>query len=104
MDNLIEAIRAAIIEGATEDARKAGASACRAILAALEARPGEPLVPPVPTSTSSAEIIALVSTLRGVPTDQLLDLAIAKLRTLVPTDQTPTVRSIKIPIVPMPRR
>jgi hypothetical protein len=103
MENLIESIRAAVVDGASEDARAAGASACRAILAALEAKPGEPLAPAGPSSTNSAEIIAMISALRGVPTDQLLDLAIAKLRAMVPAEQQPRVRGINIPIVPVRR-
>jgi hypothetical protein len=102
MENLIETIRAAIVDGASEDARAAGASACRAILAALEAKPGEPVAPAVPPSTNAAEIVAMMSALRGVPTDQLLDIAIAKLRSMVP-EQQPRVRSIKIPIIPVRR-
>jgi hypothetical protein len=100
---LLDAIRAAIAEGATNEARVAGAHACRTILAALDPEIGPPAAPAPPSSTNAAEILAMVSALRGVPVNQLLDLAIAKLRTMVPADHQPQIRSIKIPIVPVRR-
>ena len=41
MDDMLEAIRAAIAPDATDEARAAGATACRTILAALEGTPGQ---------------------------------------------------------------
>jgi len=96
-ENLIESIRAAVAEGATPEARAAGAHACRALLAALEppATP-QPAPPRLP-------IAAIATALRTVPTDQLADLLIAKLRTLVPADaQQPPVRALNIPRVKLP--
>lgn len=46
------------------------------------------------------DIGALVAGLRGVPVEQLLDLAIAKLRTLVPMPQPAQVHRLAIPLVP----
>src|SRR5262245_20336165 len=106
METLIDAIRAAISDGAPPEARTAGASACRTILAALEAKAGQPIAAPTPVSQSPATappIAAIGAALRGLPADQLLDLAIAKLRAMVPADQQPAVRGIQIPIVP-PRK
>src|SRR5947208_3554541 len=101
MDQMIEMIRTAIATNATTDARAAGATACRTILTALEAAAGEPLAtPPVPP-TPTAQAVAIASALRGMPMDQLADLLIAKLRTLVPPDApgTAAVRRINIPLV-----
>ena len=105
MDQLLESIRAAVATGASDDVKVAGATACRTILIALEAKPGEPMAAPAPiTTTSAPEIGAIVAGLKGVPVEQLLDLAIAKLRTMVPADATPTVQKLSIPLVPVTRR
>lgn len=80
IDQLLDALRAAAGTDATPEARNAGAAACRAILAQLE-----PPVAPVPkVALDPAAIAQAVAALRGVPPDQLLDLAIAKLRAALP--------------------
>lgn len=104
MDQLLESIRAATAADASDDAKAAGANACRMLLAALETKQGEPLPAPVPVPQSSPDISALVAGLKGVPVDQLLDLAIAKLRTMVPATQAQPVHKLAIPLVPLPRR
>lgn len=106
MEQLLESIRTAVAAGATDEAKAAGATACRTILIALEAKPGEPMAAPVAVSTpaTSPQVAAIVAGLKGVPVDQLLDLAIAKLRTMVPAEQAPTVQKLAIPLVPVPRR
>jgi hypothetical protein len=96
VNTALEAIGAALASDATPEIRAAGATACRAILAALEPQPAtaaQPVVPP---------IASIVSALRGVPPDQLLDLAIAKLRAALPagTESAP-VAPIKFHIVPV---
>ena len=97
MENLIDAIRAATADNATPEARAAGAQACRTILTALEAKLGQPLATaPAPSNTAQAIIAAL----RDTPPDQLIDLAIAKLRALVPA-QPETVQVVRIPLVPI---
>ena len=104
-ESLIEAIRAAVAEGASDEVRAGGVHACRALIAVLEAPPGEPAapVPPAPPAPS-INIAAIASAIRGVPPGQLADLLIAKLRTLVPADaQGPTaVRQFNIPLVKVP--
>lgn len=78
MDDLIEAIRTAVAEGATPEQRAAGAQACRTILTALEAEVGKPIAlagAPAP------------SPLAGISPDQALDLLIAKLSAMVPPER-----------------
>ncbi len=104
MEALIENIRLATASEATDEIRAAGAAACRTIMIALEAKPGESLAPPSPPTVADSPIAAVVAGLRGVPVDQLLDLAIAKLRTLVPADATPIAPRMSIPLIQVPRR
>ena len=74
MQELIDVIRAATTSGATTEQKVAGVQACRTIIAALDTEPGKPLAPP--------SLLATPATTR--PTlDQMLDLAIAKLTTIV---------------------
>jgi hypothetical protein len=103
-ETMIEAIRAAVAEDASVDARAAGASACRTLLVVLEAKPGEPLVPAMPVpQPPSAPIAAVASAIRTMPREQLFDLLIAKLRTLVPADSAPApTRMLDIPHVKVP--
>jgi hypothetical protein len=103
MVDFLEAIRAAIAPDATAEARALGARACRAILTALEATAGEPLAPQSPVPASP--VAAAVGSLRGVPPDQLLDLLIAKVRSMLPADtQVAPVQPLKFIHVPIPRR
>jgi hypothetical protein len=100
MDTLLDAIRAAAAADATEETKAAGAAACRTILTALEAKAGEPLAAAVPDANP---IATAVSVLRGVPPEQLLDLAIARLRAALPAGETmPAVQPMKFHLVPVP--
>lgn len=102
-ETLIESIRAAIAEGSTREARAAGAAACRTILAALEAVPGERLVAQAaPAQHGSSPIAAIVAGLRGTPPDQLLDLLIAKLRSMVPPEKQSPASKINLQLVRIP--
>ena len=103
MDQLIETIRMAVATNATAETRAAGATACRTILTALDATAGEPLAATA-VPAPNAQAVAIASALRGMPMDQLADLLIAKLRTLVPPDPpgAPAVRRINIPLVAAP--
>ena len=96
MDTLIDAIRAAIADGATDDHKRAGASACRAILNALDATPGEPL------ATAPPNVFAALG---RMDLNQLLDVAIARLRVLNASNSnappTPS-RGVSFPLVPVP--
>lgn len=126
METLIEAIRVALLSDATDEARHQGALACRTILTALEAKKGEPLVsPPVeaptaqpPTEPAPAEatptpaptpaavpfapqqIVQMVTVLRGLPPEQLLDMAIDRLRKALPEGVTVApVQPLRFPIL-----
>jgi hypothetical protein len=118
MDDLIEKIRAAANADATDEARTAGADACRALLIALDAKPGEPMASPVPSGEASivpvplapttqlptphAAAQAIVSALRGMTPDQLLDVAIARLRAALPPGTVvPTTQPLKFQLIPV---
>ena len=116
MDELIEAIRTATSAEATDVAREAGANACRTLLAVFAAKPGEALVtststeepslPPqthAPTSPNvAAQVIA--SMLRGMTPDQLLDIAIARLRAALPAGtEVPQPQAVKFQLIPFKR-
>jgi hypothetical protein len=79
MYELLESIRAAIVEGATADHKAAGAQACRTILTALEAEVGRPLTTPG---------APLPGPLSGIDPTQALDLLIARLRSVLPVERT----------------
>lgn len=110
MENFLETIRAALDPAASAEARSAGVSACRAIIAALDPS-GEATAPavapsdPAPTP-QQIPVAAIAAALRGQSPDMLIDLAISKLRSLVPADAqaATTVPKIHIPLVPMRRR
>jgi hypothetical protein len=97
-DQMIDSIRAALAEGATPDARATGVAACRAILAELAPPSTEPARDPIP-------VAAIANALRGQSPDALLDLAIAKLRSLVPQDAPANQHhKLSIPLVPVRKR
>lgn len=105
MHDQIEAIRAAVADGATPDQKVHGAAACRAILAALGAEAGKPIVMPgAPTPHPLA----------GIDPGQALDLLIAKLTAALPKDDdksaaapspaAPDARGLRIAFVGPPAR
>lgn len=116
MEELIEKIRAATASEATDEARALGAQACRTLLTALDAKPGEPMAEPAtatptelvapaaspPTPQAAAHMIA--SALRGMTPDQLLDLAIARLRAALPAGAAvPVAQPVKFQLVTLNR-
>lgn len=99
MNPLLEPLEHALAADASTDMKQAGATACRAILAALEAEPGKPItvagVPPRP-----------VSPLAGLNSDQIFDAVIARLRTMVDANAkdgaTPAPKNVGVPLrIPM---
>lgn len=102
MQAAIDSIAAALVNDASPEAKRDGAAACRAVLAVLEPRASDVVTPPTPPPP---HVAALVAALRGMPMEQILDLAIARLRTSLPagTDVSP-VASLKLPMIPIPRK
>lgn len=107
METMIETIRVAVQSDASDDAKHQGALACRAILTVLEAKPGEPLntpsaAPATPPPIGPPQIAAIVGAFRGMDPDQLLDLAITRLRAALPADAAvPTVAPLRFQILPI---
>ena len=103
METLIEAIRTAVLSDATDEAKHQGALACRTILTALEATPGEPIATvTVEQSAPAPDVAGIVGALRGLPPEQLLDIAIARLRAALPASATaPPVEPLRFHIVPV---
>src|SRR5688572_7137409 len=104
MDELIETIRKAVDSNADDTAKAAGANACRAILAALEVKPGEPLAP---APTPGSPIAAMAAQMRNAPPGLVLDALIAKLRAHLPSEEQdaprPSKTDLRIPFVPLPQ-
>lgn len=102
MHAAIDAIAGALANDSSPEAKRDGAAACRAVLAVLEPRAPGDVTPPAPPAP---HVAALVAAIRGMPMEQVLELAIAKLRSSLPagTDVAP-VASLKLPIIPIPRK
>jgi hypothetical protein len=77
MHDTIEAIRAAVADGATAEQKAHGAAACRVVLAALGAEAGKPIAMPGAPAPHP---------LAGIDPGQALDLLIAKLTAALPKD------------------
>ena len=107
MDQIVDQIRAALVPGASPETRVAGAIACRAALAALEASDTTPdNTAPSASSESHRGAVALLAQLGRIPPDQRIDLAldvaIARLGAMLPADAPPIeVRSPRFPLVPL---
>jgi hypothetical protein len=86
MTDLLDCIRIAVTEGATPEQKQAGAAACCAAYAALSPPPGVPMS--VPHAARA-----------GANVDQVLDVAIAKLRAMVPADAAITTESVRFPFL-----
>jgi hypothetical protein len=102
MDQMIDAIRAAVAEGATAEQKMSGAQACRTLLAALEAQIGKP----IPFLGAPA-----ASQLAQLSPEQTLDLVIAKLRSVADSREAaaalPTAAeapALRLPLVATPAR
>jgi hypothetical protein len=100
MNDLIDAIRASVAEGATSEQKQIGVQACRTIMTALDAEPGKPIALPGAPKPHP---------LRGLTFDQALDLVIARLSTVADAresaaEQSPpaATRGPQFPIVHPP--
>ena len=98
----LEAIRAAFADGASLEDKRAGAIACRTLLAVLETQPGLPLgAPPAPSATTA--LASALPQLGQVNVDQVLDLVILKLRSLLPADAAVAApRVYQVPALTLP--
>jgi hypothetical protein len=107
----LDTIRRGLAPEADASARALACAACRSILAAL----GEPMpaVAPSPvlaaprSPTPTTPIAAIVESLRKLAPDQLLDLAIHRLRAALPADAAVAVpdtrfQLVRIPLPPPP--
>ncbi len=114
--HLVASIRAAVIPGASAEARAAGANACRSILTVLEAKPGQPLAatPQRMSLTAQASPLAallsqpgLLSKLAAMSRDELIALlkqitSAVPARPTTPTSAAPRFHLIEIPSVRRP--
>ncbi len=134
MEALLDSIRIAVSDGASDDERRRGLAACRAVADALENGVVVDMAPPPalelkhsppvdsPTLAGPADTTALAALssipnafadplvsnpFRGMTADQILDLAIAKLRGAVGDDaapsQAPAGQPFRLTLVPVPR-
>jgi hypothetical protein len=129
MESLLDAIRIAASEGASDDERRRGLLACRALAFTLdgglvvEAPPptvervnAELLSRPAPSTSTSGAAVAgnspspvvdpfASNPFVGLTADQILELAIAKLRAAVGDDaaQPPAGSPFRLTLVPVPR-
>lgn len=128
MEALLDSIRIAVSDGASDDERRRGVVACRALADALdftivadvpapspvvvaEPAPTEP-APTEPASgeTALAHVIAsplAANPFAGMTADQILEMAIAKLRGAVGDDSPPTPpagQPFRLTLVPLPPR
>ncbi|HVV84775.1 MAG TPA: hypothetical protein VHE35_17035 [Kofleriaceae bacterium] len=111
MDALLDSIRIAVGDGASDEERRRGAAACRALAQALEgdlcasANTMAPVLVPRP-DLAVAPLTALgANPFVGMTADQVLDLAIAKLRAAVGDGASaqPLGQPFRISLVPVPR-
>jgi hypothetical protein len=99
MSDLVEKIRAGLVADAGPEVRAAGAAACRCALAMIEPSPAAALPPDA--------LPKLVGMLRGMDLDQVLTVAVERLRAAsaargdVAKEQLP--RAINFQMVPVPR-
>ena len=101
VEAMLVAIRGAFAADTTDDARRAGAAACHALLAVLQ--PNAPAQPNAAVQLNAAAVAQAVSALRGVPAEQLLDLAIAKLRSALPAGvEVAPVKPLEFRYIPFP--
>lgn len=107
MEAHLETIRTALLSDATNDQRHQGVLACRAILTVLGAT-DEPAAPTAPPVAAPLDVASIVGAMRTLGPDQLLEIAITKLRAAVPDfdggpRQLSPVRFHLVPVPPVKR-
>ena len=105
LDDLIAAIRTAVAPGASPEARAVGATACRAILAALEAKAGQPLTTALPAATpATSPLAAMLTQLAAMPREQMLEFITSFLRSkLPPGTQTQVAAGPRFHLIQIPQ-
>jgi hypothetical protein len=83
METLIDQIRAALADGASDETKQLGAAACRSALAAIEPTSATAPTPAAPAPMHSLGAMPALAALRA-PREQVLDHVIARLRALQP--------------------
>jgi hypothetical protein len=71
LDPLIASVRAAVAPGASAHARAIGTTACRSILMALEAQPGQPLT--TAATPPASPLAAVLNQLAAMPREQIIE-------------------------------
>ncbi len=84
MTEMIEAIRAAVADGATPEQKATGAQACRTILAAIGAEPSKPIVLPGAPQPHP---------LAGITADQALAMLITRLTAIAEAREAATANA-----------
>jgi hypothetical protein len=107
---MIATIRAAVARGASDEARAAGATACRSILTVLGAKPGEPLGSAPPSATASTPSIAallsqpgFLSKLASMSREQLLDLLRQATGSVSPAASAPGAAGPRFHLIQIPQ-
>ena len=104
LDDLIASIHAAVAPGASAEARAFGATACRSILSALEAKAGQPLTTAPPTATpATSPLTTLLTQLAAMPREQMLEFITNFLRSkLPPGTQTQVTTGPRFHLIQIP--
>jgi len=110
LDDLIASIRTAVAPGASAEARAVGSTACRSILAALEAKTGQPLTaapptaPPPPSPSPPSPLVAMLAQLATMPREQMLEFIANFLRSkLPPGTQTQVTAGPRFHLIQLPQ-
>lgn len=107
MAALLDTLRRGLVSDADEPARDAARAACRRLALALDLPPGA-LAGAMPATPTPSPVAAIVDTLRTLPPDKLLDLAIQRLRAALPAGAPVVapepVRFQLVPVMPAAQR
>jgi hypothetical protein len=98
-DELVLAIRNALASDASPEMRAGGASACRAILRGLEPSPhrnGAPASSPAAT-LAGTPLGAALGAFSSIPREQILELVVSGLRSVLGQGAPPTYRPAPLP-------
>ena len=105
---LLDTLRRGLVSDADEPARDAARAACRRLALALDLPPGALVAGAMPATPTTSPVAAIVDTLRKLPPDKLLDLAIQRLRAALPAGAPVVapepVRFQLVPVMPAAQR